>query len=216
MRILKSIRNFSFILLIFIVIGCESSTGPEFSESDAYFHIGDTWQYFRQSDNIYSQEEVVGKTERTDGQEVYIIEYSTKVGSEVYFDSTYAFIRSGFYYSTFLTKISEPDYKDVNPFYEFKNYKIEFKDGENWTGAVGSPDSLSINYKVEKIGNMTTPAGGFDDVFCVNGFVKFYQDSFSIYYSQKYGKLGSSYKNADTELVYLKRNNKEFGSKMEF
>ena len=216
MLIIKSYQAIFVLLFSVIIISCSSSTEPELSESDLYFHIGDISQYYNETYDIYEQKTIIGKTERSDKQEVYMIESKSELIDTTFIDTSYVFIRNGYYYSTRLEKNVDPVYKDVSPYFEFKLYKVDLQNGDSWVAIEGVPDSIKIVYSADYIGNYETPAGVFENVYSVHSYIKTLKDSVKIYVSKEYGGLGTKSSISNTQLVYIKKQNTELGNKISF
>ena len=203
------------ILLAFAVQGCESSTENEPNESDLYFHIGDVSQYLYANDTTYQQDKIIGQTRRSDNLKVFIKEilYKSKRGISQHL--SYEFVRDGYYFSTELEKTTDSLYKD-NPYKEFKYNKVNITQGGNWKAAEGIPDSINIQFSVKNVDELETPAGKFTNIYSVYYYDKTMNTEVDQFYSKEYGRLGSRDNWEKILLNYVKRENIELGTKVEF
>lgn len=216
MLLTKLSKALVIILLTLIIVSCESATENQIIDSDQYLQVGDISQYYYQHTNAYEQNSIIGKTKRSDGLEVFVIDnlYKNEFGESK--NTIYAFVKDGFYFTTELEKTTEQFYKDVNPYKEFKHNKINPNQGDSWQAVEGIPDSNNLVYTVKYKGELATPASIFGDVYSVSYYDKSMKTEVDIYYSKECGRLGVKVKSETVLLNYIKKQNIELGKKVIF
>ncbi|MDH7605133.1 MAG: hypothetical protein QHH13_09550 [Melioribacter sp.] len=188
--------NFISFVFTFIVFGCESSNEPfDFANEYMSLNIGDIRQYcmpYSNNPEIHTVWKIVGKTYRSDGQEVFLTEwyyYSYDPNNKYV---SYYFIRDGFLYFTELEKSS--NYPE-NPYSEQRLAKILPEDGDIWMQTVGylNPDSSKDYLTAKHLNEFNTPASKFKDVFAIISSKGTSDTEISeIYYAKYFGHIGYS------------------------
>lgn len=195
-----------------VIISCDSnSSEPEDINEYMSLSVGDIREYSITDLNMYQIWEIKAKTKRVDNTEVYIGQWSSNLDSVDQNDISYYFIRDGYFFSTNLVMTANVG----NPFNEQKLAKIYPKDGDKWVHTEGGTDSNKSYFYSKYIGDYTTPAGSFKDVF---GFTL---DNFlTVYYAKQFGHIGSSSatnpKVSYAQINYAKINGKDIGKFVPF
>lgn len=196
-----SLKNYIIIYLIFftslfIVFGCENSNEPlDIANEYMSLNIGDIRQYcmpYSNNPEIHTVWKIVGKTNRSDGTEVFVTEwyYYSYAPNNKYV--SYYFIRDGFLYFTELEKTS--DYPG-NPYSEQRLAKILPNDGDVWIQTVGylNPDSSKDYLTAKHLKDFNTPASKFQNVFAlISSKGTTGTEVSEIYYAKFFGHLGYS------------------------
>jgi hypothetical protein len=116
-------KTILFASLFIIFISCSSPVEPfEDSYPTEYFslNVGDVRQFSRPNSDhpeIYSLWIISGKTQRSDGVEVFICDTYFYSKNPRYKQTFYYLVRDGYYYSTELEKTN---YIRYNPYFEKK------------------------------------------------------------------------------------------------
>jgi len=209
----------SQIMLLFIsllsLLSCKSSTEPIVPDAYMSLNVGDIRELLFQNDSTYMIFKIIGQTNRSDKQEVFIGEWSFSGALDSNLMKSYYFIKDGYFISTELDTTDNGQLINVNPFFEQKLAKIYPNDGDEWVSVAGFPDSNSSHFRSIFIGEKQTPASVFNSVF------GFQLDSIiTPLYAKKYGFIGSSISTSqDTNHIsvnYLKINGKELGEFVPF
>ncbi|MEJ5351201.1 MAG: hypothetical protein WHS65_06385 [Melioribacteraceae bacterium] len=214
--------NFISFAVLFILFGCESSNEPV-DTTDEYMslNIGDIRQYsmpYSNNPEIHTVWKIVGKTNRSDGQEVFITEwyyYSYDANNKYV---SYYFIRDGFLFYTELEKTST--YPE-NPYSEQRLAKIIPNDGDVWLQTVGylNPDSSKDYLTAKHLNYFNTPAGKFKDVFALISSKGTSDTEISeIYYAKYWGHIGYSVIGDSSSFLlvnYMKIKGREVGKYVE-
>ncbi len=201
-----------FVLLTSILIFGHSCSSPtDFSEVDetgeSYtpLKVGILKQYVNNSDGTYQNTKISGRASREDGQEVYIKESNTSsTNNSIHF--SYLFVRDGYLYATSLVKRDTYE----NPYNETRIAEVFAEDGHNWR----IYDSKATSFTAHYIGQMTTPAGVFQDVFNYQYFDTISADTAKVYYAKGIGHIGSLTKSRLVLVNYVKIEDKEYGQQV--
>lgn len=195
--------------LFFVETGCNSSpTAPVASQGNyAPLQTGMVKQYYDSTDNYYQNNKIYGTATREDGQKVYVeyISTSSRITNSIF--QTYYFIRDGYYYASSLVKTGD----SANPYQEVKIGKVHPQDGDTWTINYDQPDSSQLNITAKYVGDFSTPAGVFNNVYDFQ-----YQDNLNnqlvhLYYAENIGHIATIEGNLKFLLNYAKIGDKEYG-----
>lgn len=202
------------ILSISFLLSCDFTTKPNI-EFVPYTqrNVGEVKQIIFSDDSSTWLIEVIGKTKRKDGQEVYIVKETKGTSSP---DTVYDFIKDGYLVATQLDTIDTLEdtcytYIPSNPFYEEYLAKVEPKDGDKW---IHTKDDDSTFYWIAKrVERFTAICSTFTNVFAFDLF-----DTSRIilttYYAQGFDWVGSTTSdslNLSASCSYMKINGKEIG-----
>lgn len=205
-------RSLFFISIFLLGLSCSSPTNvADTGENIASYsplRVGIIKQSFSFADSTYQTSKILGRAFREDGQEVYISEI-TSSSKHITDIRTYGyqFIKNGYLYSTLLVK---GDLK-LNPYHEVRIAK-EFPDnGDSWILNPSAIDSNKILFTAFYIGQMTTPAGVFQDVFKYKFYDDTKLDTSTVYYAKGIGSIGSLSKYGLVLVNYVKIEDKEYG-----
>ena len=195
------------ILLAFI--SC-SSNSTESEESTDYMSlaVGDIREYFDTGIEEYQTWEIKGKIKRSDGLDVFVGEWSSSIDTFTW--SSYYAISDNYFISTELEKTNNSE----NPYHEQRLAKINPKDGDRWVHTLGVADSEKVYFSAKYIGNHSTLAEEFKDVFVFT-----LSDVLTIYDAKYYGNVGNSSPLDNTftiSLNYAKISGKEIGNYVSF
>lgn len=200
----------SFIFSLFL-IGCSSPTSPTSSTANyTPLNVGLEKQYYSYTDNAYQTDNIAGKVTREDGQEVFIVKVEYKSPKDNQVDYSYVFTRNGFYYATSL--INDKD-DSKNPFHEMRIGKLNPKEGDSWVLREDMPDSLKIKFTANYVGELSTPAGQFQNVFDYYYFDPAKNDTTHVYYANGVGNIGSVTGHDKALINYVKTDKEELGQK---
>jgi hypothetical protein len=216
-KILNLISRIVFLtLLIAIPQSCDSPTSvvddQNFDDSFTPLKVGIEKQYFYYSDSSYQNSRISGIAFREDGQKVFI-EESNLSEDPNNIHSSYEFIRDGFLY---LTSLNKSEYLNQNPYREIRIAKTYAQNGNTWFLIQNEPDSTNILYTAIDIGDLTTPAGTFNNVMSMQ-YISYsfgFPDTVNVYYAKGIGNIGSSSHSGLVLVNYVKIDNMEYGSQV--
>lgn len=188
-----------------LIIGCKSnSTEPESNKTNyMLINDGDMRQYFFEMDNSYMNWEFKGKVKRPDGVICYRGLWSLMFGDEIFVDTSYYFIRDGFFIATQITP--NLDNKD-NLFEEQKLMKIAPKEGDTWVQIKGDEESpvIKVVYQNQK----ETPIKIFTDIFSTS----LHNQDLKTFYAKGFGHIGTDMGfGMETLVSYIKINGEVSG-----
>lgn len=167
--------------------------------------VGTESQYYNSS-GLRLTTKIAGKATREDGQEVFIEQIRSR--HESTFQYSYLFIKDGYYYSTSLIKTGSSD----NPYGENRLAKPNLQDGESWYVNQNVADSIKSLATSEFIGEMTTNAGTFKDVYKVHFVYNSKHDTSDVYYAKGIGQIAIGSNSDIFYLGYLKIGDKKYGN----
>lgn len=200
-----------FLFSLFILNSCTSTTEPtSLVEGYVILKVGLVKQYYNYNDSTYTNDKIYGKAIREDGQEVYIGAHSNSSPYIHQIDYSYYFIRDGYYYFTSLINYGD----EKNPFHEQRIGKVYPKEGDSWYLDDNAPDSTKIQFIAHYIGQMTTPAGTFPNVYEYQFYDPEVKESYHVYYAEGVGSLGSISSRNKALLNYAKIDDKDYGEQI--
>lgn len=183
----------------------------EMTTSYTPLDVGDIRQLVFHGDSSTTLMSVVGKTNRSDGTEVFIEEW--KYGKQSVPFVSYYLVKDGYYMATELDTTSDDDInKAINPFGEQRLAKSHPVDGETWIHTLGRYDGAF--WVSESIRKLNTLCGTFDNVFAFTLFEKPGSSILTTYYAGGVGYLGTStsfFPGLDFSCSYIKVNGKVYG-----
>ncbi|MGE5365198.1 MAG: hypothetical protein ACM3SM_13795 [Bacteroidota bacterium] len=177
------IRTLCFAALL-LFYGCSKSTEPEEQKSGPYasLAVGDVRQFINLADSSTILYEIIDKTHRQDGQEIFLGRWS--YGTDTSKRISYYCLKDGYLMSTELTPVQDTAKVKVNPFYEQRIAKIFPKDGDEWDNIVG--DIYPEKFKASFIGKKITACGEFGNVYCFA-----LDEIIRVYYAENFGIIAS-------------------------
>lgn len=211
----KVLKFSSIITILFLIASCEQSTElPEPIPPPPYMslQIGDMWQIYDPATDFYTQSEIVGTTNRTDGIKVFVEFRSVVLSDGLYVGQLCNYIANDYLLQT--NKDTTGNLKG-NRYEEHKLAKVFPHDGDYFLQTEGSADSNKVYFTVKMIDSLATPCGTFRNVaqYSVSGSLFKYPTN--IYYAPYYGYIGSSVYVGDREydlfITYVRRNGRELG-----
>ena len=209
-------KKIALLFISFLILFCDKTIIPDIDDSTfAPLNVGDVRQLIDPADSSTNLLSVIGKTERTDGQEVFI--QTWKYGTHDP-DTSYYFIFNGYYMSTQLDTVKDSlgNYNKQNPFQEQRLAVEHPNEGEKYIQIVG--DSLSMIRMTKYFGTFNSFAGSIDSTFAFIMFENFdtvYIDTFLILcFAKDIGWVGTyygSFNNLIVSLSYVKIGNEAIG-----
>ncbi len=166
-------------------------------------NVGDIRQYYYETENIYSQWEVIDTTFRTDGRKVFAVEESMLLSPGLFMATTYWFIRDNSLWITELDTIGVTVVNETNQFFERKVANIFPEDGDYFLMAEGSADSERVFFKVKFIDSLTTYCGKFISVAEYEIINPNSLNSQLVYYASVYGHVGTKIENQNGQAIIL-------------
>ena len=208
-------------LFSLILLNCTSpnESNPIIDQSESYtpLYKGMEKEYISAEDSIQIFSDIVGNVIREDGQQLFILEERS-----IHFRNDernynryyrYQYFNDGFLYETSIVKREDQS----NPFWETIFAKANPQNGESWE--LNPNNMADVNFKVssEYIGDMKTPAGIFQNVYCFQfvDSVNFeYPDTFKTFYAKGVGNIAKYSGGIKTEVNYVKTENAEYGERI--
>ena len=210
----------SIVFLSILMYRCESTTEVEPEEPSGPYKVGDIREYLYERDSSYQISEIVGKTRRIDGQEVFIVENRKSNLLPDKWVTDHFYIKDGYELYTALDTVNEGELRITNPFHEIRRAKIFPKEGDSWHILIGYPDSLNNLVTAKYLGTKLTPAAVFNNVYNFTQYDLSFNDTVNSYYSVDFGPLGNSHSNTavgtSTLLNYIKTDVIELGKFVPF
>lgn len=204
------------------LLNCTSpndSSEPSFDQSESYIPLykGIEKDYTIVEDSAQILTEIVGNVIREDGQKLFIIEEKHiryKAGDEIDYHAYYRYnyVKDGFLYETNIIKQEDKS----NPFSEIVFEKADPKNGEKWTLNPNKISETNYEVKAEYIGDMETPAGVFQDVYCfqfIDSMNFEYPDTFKSYNAKGIGNIARNMSGTKMVVNYVKTKDAEYGER---
>jgi hypothetical protein len=206
-------------LICVALIGSIFSCNPPSKPDETLFqyvqrNVGDIRQGIYSNDSSTWLIEVVGKTNRKDGREVFITTETQGTGAP---DTFYEFVKDGYLITTHLDTIDTTTdtcftYIPSNPFYEELIAKADPKEGETWIHTRN--DDSTFYWAARKVDKFSAICSTFTDVFA---FDLFYDNAIILttYYAKGVDWVGSATHdstNLNISCCYIKVNGKEIGA----
>jgi len=203
--------------------GCDNSIEPIIPvEKKPYMslNIGDIRQYYSDIENIYLQLEIIDTAYRSDGQKVYVADYSILLPDGIYKTNVYHFIRDGYFWQTAIDSVMAPAGNEINPFMESKIINIYPQDGEIFLRTKGVSETDKVFHKINLIDSLETYAQTFENVEECEIIDADTLRNIWLYYAPDYGHVGTLITNpngvAKISLTYIKVGNSELGQFVSF
>jgi len=207
----------AYIFISLLLISCNKQDNPVINQNILLPYmvltVGDVRQLQSEFDGFFYTLEIVEKTFRSDGLEVYKQLETVSFQNEIIQNESYVFITDGYF---MLTSLDTVDLEwENNPYHEMKLINIYPTDGEIFLVNEGAPDSLKDAFYVQLKDSLLTKCGTFKNV-AVNTMMSVAPDyERVVFYLEKLGYAGTQMvingKPVNIRLHYLKIDEQEYG-----
>lgn len=209
------------LLLSALLLNCTSpnESNPIIDQSESYtpLYKGLKKEYISLEDSIQINSEIVGNVIREDGQQLFIMEqnsfrYKNNDVTDFKNNYRYQYSNDGYLYETSIVKRETTS----NQFWESIFAKANPRDGESWALNPNNVDVTNMKVTAEYIGDMKTPAGIFQNVYCFQFIdsVNFaYPDTFKTFYAKGVGNIANYSGGYKLVVSYIKTENDEYGER---
>lgn len=205
-----------------IALSCSSpnESNPAIDHNNSYtpLYNGIIKEYINYEDSLQVVSEIVGNVIREDGQKLFITEYKYfryKSDGEMSFNQYYFYhyLKEDLLIESSIIKSDDKD----NPFGDIVFEKSNPNEGESWNLYPNNSTKTDMNVSTIYIGEMETPAGIFQDVYCFQliDTVHFMDpDTMQFYNAKGIGNIARNISGNKIFVNYVKTKDTEYGERI--